>query len=542
MTVRPWFAVALVVTATVGPVTSWYFAADEETDRETARVVAGARAVLVQRSARLAAKAGDRLEALRAIESRRPWYHYQPYFHDPGGVAEGISLVPSPLSVGPDDPFVEAHFQFDDSGNVATFGSSVSDLIVRVASEIRERAPPCDRLTARTERMAAPAFLQNAKAGVLVERAREGIAQSVSRGGPDVEVRTTPLEWRTLRSGDHAMLVALRCVETPTDRRVQGLIVDTTAVDAWMREGSPARLVPSPPSMPIGRLALHGADWSVRMADGVELAAAEERAGAIRTRFRRDFALRAGLSLLLAFAAAALVMQHESLARRRADFAAAAAHELRTPLSVIRLHAEMLAHGLADPSRAELHARIVEQEAERLGRVVTNILASTRLERTGSEVAIVRGDLARAAREVVECQRPVLEAAGMAVTFDCDASLPPASFDGDAVVEILCNLLDNAERHSRGAGERCVDVRVGAGRGGRQEIVVTDRGPGVPPAGRRGLFRPFSGASPRGLGLGLSIARGLARAQGGDLTLEPRAGGGTRARLELRVAPADQPE
>ena len=153
--------------------------------------------------------------------------------------------------------------------------------------------------------------------------------------------------------------------------------------------------------------------------------------------------MAAGLAGLLVVA---MVHQSERLAQQRAQFAAAAAHELRTPLAGMRLYGEMLAEGLGNPDRARDYARRIAGEAERLGRVVTNVLSFTRLEQGSISVRPQPGDLAAAVRDACRRQRPALEESGAELELELAEDLPPVSFDHDAVANILQNLLDNAEK------------------------------------------------------------------------------------------------
>jgi signal transduction histidine kinase len=120
----------------------------------------------------------------------------------------------------------------------------------------------------------------------------------------------------------------------------------------------------------------------------------------------------------------------------------------------------------------------------------------------------------------------------MTLLLDVPDEPVPARLDDDAVARILQNLVDNAEKYSRGAAERAIEIAVCG-----TSIEVRDRGPGVPRPLRRRLFRPFARGArsdgPAGLGLGLALARAQARAMGGDLTYREREGGGSVFSLQL---------
>ena len=114
----------------------------------------------------------------------------------------------------------------------------------------------------------------------------------------------------------------------------------------------------------------------------------------------------------------------------------------------------MLAEGLGDPTRVVEYARRIASEADRLGRVVSNVLRFTRLERGSGTVSPTPGDIGAVVSECVSRQRQVLETAGVTLDLHLAPDLPGALFDAEAVTEILANLLDNAEKHTRGAADR----------------------------------------------------------------------------------------
>ena len=181
-------------------------------------------------------------------------------------------------------------------------------------------------------------------------------------------------------------------------------------------------------------------------------------------------ALAAGLVVLL-------VIRAEQLARERSQFAAAAAHELRTPLAGLQLYGDMLADGLGDPAKLRDYARRMSEEASRLGRVVSNVLGFSQLERGNLSVdAAARRARRRAAASSPSAREPALDRAGAALALDVAPDLR-ARFDRDALARIVGNLLDNAEKYGRGAADRTITLSardVGDG----VEVVIADRGPG----------------------------------------------------------------
>jgi signal transduction histidine kinase len=353
-----------------------------------------------------------------------------------------------------------------------------------------------------------------------------------------VEVRVSPFVWRTISLERTPRLVALRTVGTPDGTLTQGFALEPGALGDWLAQRAsefPTAFEAGVPDTDTAALLpLAGTTWHIAVDPSRAASAARQRSGELERRFLLQFIPAALLAILCGGLVVLLVARADRLARQRSGFAAAAAHELRTPLAGLALYGDMLADGLGDPERHAAYARRIADEAARLGRVVGNVLGFTQLERRALALSAREGDAAEAARQAADRMRPALEHAGMSLTVEAPGAAP-ARFDDDAVQRILQNLLDNAEKYSREASDRVVELSVRPA-DGTVELQVADRGPGVPRPLRRRLFRPFSrGADtgPAGLGLGLALARAQARAMGGDLTYQPREGGGSVFSLRL---------
>jgi signal transduction histidine kinase len=390
------------------------------------------------------------------------------------------------------------------------------------------------------QRLDPAVFAQNVQSNVVYKEVKEPAAPRAKpvlppRRAPEVEVATSDFTWNSIDVGGRRSLAALRPVVTPQGAAIQGFVVSQAALSDAIRSAGPAaaflELRPSAKDgIPIG-----SSGWSLAVDERAAAAPAMARAEDIRRTFRQTFFAGLAAASLALIAVAVLVWRTERLARERAQFAAAAAHELRTPLAGLRLYGDMLAHQLGDPDRSRLYARQVAQEADRLGRVVTNMLEFTRLERGGLSIRAEEGDLGAAVRECIEQLRPALEAAGCSVNLTVADDLPPVAFDRDAVHQIVQNLLDNAEKYSRPSSERVIDVEVARMNGG-VGVTVSDRGVGIDARVARHLFLPFErggGDAPAGLGLGLVLVKALAQAHGGNVEWAARSGGGTTFRVVL---------
>ncbi|HWW62218.1 MAG TPA: HAMP domain-containing sensor histidine kinase, partial [Thermoanaerobaculia bacterium] len=249
----------------------------------------------------------------------------------------------------------------------------------------------------------------------------------------------------------------------------------------------------------------------------------------LRETFQRTFA---GVTVLLVCVVAGIVWmvwRTEALAIEKSQFAATAAHELRTPLASLRLYSEMIADE-QNPVRREKYAREIAGQTERLGRLVANVLEVTRIERGTFALQPREGEIGRAIRDCVEKLRPQMEAAGCPVALHVDPDLPRVAFDSDALHHIVDNLLDNAEKYSRDVEARDIAVAVAPEDGG-VSITVSDRGPGL----SDDIFReprPFR-RSAGGLGLGLFLVDRIVRGHGGAIRSAPRPGGGASVRIFL---------
>jgi signal transduction histidine kinase len=230
------------------------------------------------------------------------------------------------------------------------------------------------------------------------------------------------------------------------------------------------------------------------------------------------------------------------LGERRGRFVSAVTHELRTPLTTFCLYTDMLAQDMVADERARgEYLRTLRRESQRLARIVENVLAYARI---GSRRRPRRAG-AVTARSLVERIAPVIEnrvaQEGFTLGVEADEGALDSlvGADPEVVERILSNLADNACKYAAGAEDRSLVLRVAARPRG-VEFRFRDHGPGVSSADRNAIFGAFSrgrhdDAIP-GLGLGLALARALAREMGGDLRLAPTSGAG--AEFVLSVARA----
>ena len=224
--------------------------------------------------------------------------------------------------------------------------------------------------------------------------------------------------------------------------------------------------------------------------------------------------------------------------RVRADLVSSVSHELKTPITLIRLYGETLLRRdeLNIEQRGEC-SRIIVRESERLSRLVNQILTFSRIERGALVYNFEQGDLAPVAAGIVEDYREYLEHAGFRLEREMEASAPAVRFDSAALSQAVANLLDNAMKYS---GEsRDIAVRLLA-RNGSVTFEVEDHGAGIPAAEQEKIFDRFyrvaNGSAKGGYGLGLFLVRHIMEAHGGRAEVDSEPGRGSRFRLVFPVA------
>ena len=224
--------------------------------------------------------------------------------------------------------------------------------------------------------------------------------------------------------------------------------------------------------------------------------------------------------------------------RVRADLVSSVSHELKTPITLIRLHGETLMRRteLGAAERDDFY-RVIVRESERLSRLVNQILTFSQVERGALVYNFEPGDLAPVVAGIVEEHREYLERAGFHVSQALPPSAPTVRFDPAALSQAVVNLLDNAVKYSGEA--RDIAVRLES-RNGSVAFEVEDHGIGIPAAEQTKIFERFyrvpNGSGKGGYGLGLFLVRHIMEAHGGRAEVESEPGRGSRFRLVFPVA------
>ncbi len=402
--------------------------------------------------------------------------------------------------------------------------------------------------------VAASSALAEADIGARGEREDfiPGAANLLSTLSLDQSVPAAPgpsrSEWEWLSLGGGPLLVGQFQAYPGADLR--GVIVDPEALFKALEESLPeggGTLFRSIEGGTSGIEAGSGLfrDLSNRLLPGAQLFIPRESGDV----FNRSFWVLSGmlilvLSLTLFFGGTLLVW----LARRSAldalqktDFLSNISHELKTPLTTIRMYAELLEEGrVSSEEKQKRYFRTIGSETERLSRLVHNILQFSALQKGKSRLRPQPLDLGEWARSVCERQEVRFNETGLRFFPSFSEGKVEVIADPDAVEQGLLNLLDNAIKYAAEGGvvSCCLSVE-----GGFARLTVEDNGPGIPKEQRQKIFEAFhriddslTSRKP-GSGLGLSITLALFRQMGGDLRYEPNEPRGSRFHLELPLKP-----
>lgn len=256
--------------------------------------------------------------------------------------------------------------------------------------------------------------------------------------------------------------------------------------------------------------------------------------------FRRtlSFTVAAALAIILigAWLVVADIRRELALAQQKTDFVSNVSHELKTPLTSIRMFAELMHDRPPPVEKQGQYLRIITVEAERLTRLINNVLDFAKLERRQKRFDKRTLDLHAVIERVWDCHEMHLRDAGFTTGWKAAPAPYPVLGDEDALSQVLVNLLSNAEKYSQEKKE--VELHTWT-EDGWLHVSVLDRGMGVPNGEERKIFESFYRAHDslssgiQGSGLGLTLALRLAQEHGGRIEFSRRDGGGSRFTLML---------
>jgi two-component system phosphate regulon sensor histidine kinase PhoR len=260
----------------------------------------------------------------------------------------------------------------------------------------------------------------------------------------------------------------------------------------------------------------------------------------VQSRYRRNLALIIILDIVLMIGAWLVyknIKREMAFVRMKSDFVSNVSHELRTPLSLIRMFAETLSMGRItnEEKQREYYATIV-QEAERLTRLVNNILNFSKMEAGKKQYQFQEVDLNALAGGILETYKFHLQSEGFSPVVELAPVIPAIYADKEALSEAVINILDNAMKYS--GAEKYLRVRSGS-EGERIFLDIEDHGIGIPPEDQEKIFETFYRVPAglvhevKGSGLGLALVKHIMDAHEGKVIVTSTPGRGSTFRLQF---------
>jgi two-component system phosphate regulon sensor histidine kinase PhoR len=264
--------------------------------------------------------------------------------------------------------------------------------------------------------------------------------------------------------------------------------------------------------------------WSVN----VSMASGEELAQAVQRRRVLEMVLVALSSLVVISGLIVIVVaaaQERRLANLKSDFVANVSHELKTPLSLVRMFSELLQSGrVENDEKRRQYLQIIVGESERLASLIENVLDFAKVERGRQAYHFVESNLGEVVTRAVDACRLRAEREHVEIALEIAHDLAPVRLDERALEIAVINLVDNAMKYAPDGGRIGVAVVAAPS---ALEIRVLDQGPGIAVEDRKRIFERFvrgkttEGKQVRGSGIGLALVKHIAEAHGGRVWVEP---------------------
>ncbi len=534
----------------------------------------------------------ERLKRLLDAEGQRPFYHYAQLFSPVDAMGDELSLLPSPIVKSPAPPGILAWFSFERGGEIHVF----------VNQDAQEREGAAERLLPIVEdfgqRRAAAENKRFADYPTLEETTIPLAAVAVGVGdqkdleclrrhshlmrGREFKAKVSKfrLQFYVDDAGLPRALASRRVLsvgpaegELPQEAAClqplvlgfdlhQGFLIDPN----WLFKDLPFDIAKQaldtdeelripPPAGPIDNIGSKFADiFPVRELGFETYTSDDEDYGRLEVQIHTERVeerlqrqsrrfLAVGFMLVVTLAAGVTLLYRSvrrelDQAHRMQNFVAAVTHELRTPVSTIRLHAEMLQDGWVEGEKQQEYYRRIVRETNRLSTLVERVLEKSRLKE--NVTLPVPGDLNA---HVAALQDDLIHAEGEKkdLAFQLEPRLPKVWLTSEGVSAIVSNLVENARKYAPARNGEPILVRTRWG-GERVLLEVADRGPGVPASERERIFEAFyrigneETRTTTGTGLGLHLVRLHAETCRAEVSVEDREGGGSLFRVAFRPA------
>jgi signal transduction histidine kinase len=229
------------------------------------------------------------------------------------------------------------------------------------------------------------------------------------------------------------------------------------------------------------------------------------------------------------------------LSERRSQFVSSVTHELKTPLTNIRMYIEMLEQGIAkDTKREQEYFQIINSEGSRLSRLINNVLDLAKLEKKQRLLNLTRGTFEDVVAEVQTVMQAKLRQEGFSLKI-IQEEISPFEYDREAMIQVLINLIENSIKFGRTALNKEITIRIYQ-EPKRVKIAVSDHGPGIPRRALKKVFDDFYrvdnalARKTRGTGIGLALVKKFIKLIGGDVTAENNPAGGCTIIISLPLS------
>ena len=229
------------------------------------------------------------------------------------------------------------------------------------------------------------------------------------------------------------------------------------------------------------------------------------------------------------------------LSERRSQFVSSVTHELKTPLTNIRMYIEMLEQGIArDTEREQEYFQIINSEGSRLSRLINNVLDLAKLEKKQRSLNLTRGTFEEVVAEVQTVMQAKLRQEGFTLKI-VQEDIRPFNYDREAMIQVLINLIENSIKYCRSAPIKEITIRI-CQEPKRIKIAVSDHGPGIPRHALKRVFDDFYrvdnalARKTRGTGIGLALVKKFIKLIGGNVTAENNPEGGCTIIISLPLS------
>jgi signal transduction histidine kinase len=226
------------------------------------------------------------------------------------------------------------------------------------------------------------------------------------------------------------------------------------------------------------------------------------------------------------------------VSERRSQFVSSVTHELKTPLTNIRMYIEMLEQGIAtNPEREQDYFQILGSESSRLSRLINNVLELSKLEKKQRHLNMQPGTLEAEFNEVEKVMAPKLKQEGFSLTIET-REVPAFHYDSEVMIQLLINLIENSVKFGRQSPQRRITIRA-TSQQGWVRIAVSDTGPGIPRKALKKVFGDFYRVdndltrTSGGTGIGLALVKKFVDAMGGRVQAVNNEGSGCTIVLSL---------